>query len=167
MTEDDGKQVAVVARDVPVRTRPSVYPEPFASRMAGRSKRQLGDVFELANFGVNLTELAPGSESALLHRHSRQDEFIYILEGNPTLVTESGEIAMAPGMCAGFPAGGRAHQLQNRSDSRTLYLEVGDRTAADTADYPNDDIRAELDASGQWVFTHKDGRPYRVRGNSH
>ncbi|MEP4379497.1 MAG: cupin domain-containing protein [Alphaproteobacteria bacterium] len=150
----------VIAREVPARTRPSNYPEPFASRMAGRSKRRLGDVFGLANFGVNLTELAPGGESALLHRHSRQDEFIYVLEGTPTLVTDDGETLLAPGMCAGFPAGGTAHHLQNRSDAGVTYLEIGDRQSGDTAEYPDDDIRAELDTSGQWVFTHKDGRPY-------
>lgn len=158
--ENSRISAAIVARDVPARTRSSNYPEPFFSRMAGRSKRQLGDAFGLANFGVNLTELAPGEESALLHRHSRQDEFVYILEGTPTLVTETGDALMSPGMCAGFPACGVAHHLQNRSDSVVVYLDIGDRRPGDSAEYPDDDIRAELDDSGQWVFTHKDGSPY-------
>src|SRR5215210_2178737 len=76
--------VAIVAASAPPRTRPSTYPEPFFSRMAKREKRPLGDLFGLKNFGVNLTRLAPGGESALLHRHSKQDEFVYILEGEPT-----------------------------------------------------------------------------------
>ena len=128
--------------------------------MARREKRQLGDVFGLKNFGVNLTRIAPGGESSLLHRHSRQDEFIYILEGTPTLVTDDGEFALAPGMCAGFPAGGIAHQLVNRSDADVVYLEVGDRTAGDEGSYPNDDIKAELGPDGQWRFSRKDGTPY-------
>jgi uncharacterized cupin superfamily protein len=152
--------VALRAADVAPRTKPSVYPEPFFSRMARREKRQLGDVFGLKNFGVNLTRIAPGGESSLLHRHSRQDEFIYILEGTPTLVTDDGEFALAPGMCAGFPAGGIAHQLVNRSDADVVYLEVGDRTAGDEGSYPNDDIKAELDPDGQWRFSRKDGTPY-------
>ena len=152
--------VALRAADVAPRTKPSVYPEPFFSRMARREKRQLGDVFGLKNFGVNLTRIAPGGESSLLHRHSRQDEFIYILEGTPTLVTDDGEFALAPGMCAGFPAGGIAHQLVNRSDAGVVYLEVGDRTAGDEGSYPNDDIKAELDPDGQWRFSRKDGTPY-------
>jgi uncharacterized cupin superfamily protein len=78
------KTLAVAASDVPVRTKPSVYPEPFRNRIEGREKRPLGDFFGLNNFGVNLTTLAPGSQSALLHRHSKQDEFIYIIEGQPT-----------------------------------------------------------------------------------
>ena len=85
------KPAALVAADVPPRTKPSNYPEPFASRMAGRVKRPLGDVFGLKNFGVNLTCLLPGAISALHHRHSRQDEFIYVLDGAPTLITDAGQ----------------------------------------------------------------------------
>jgi len=159
----DAKPVAppaIRADAVPPRTKPSNYPEPFFSRMAKREKRQLGDVFGLKNFGVNLTKLAPSGESALLHRHSKQDEFIYILEGEPTLVTESAEITLRPGMCAGFPAQGAAHQLVNRTDAVVLYLEIGDRSSGDEGSYPQDDIQAVVDADGKWKFTHKDGRPY-------
>lgn len=159
MTEHSKRVLAIDANAVPLRTRPSVYPEPFASRMSKRQKRVLGDFFGLSNFGVNLTRLPPGAESALLHRHIRQDEFIYILEGEPTLVTEEEEIALAPGMCAGFPAGGTAHQLVNRTAADVVYLEIGDRTAGDEAFYPRDDIQAAL-VERKWVFTHKDGRPY-------
>ena len=154
------KPVAMRAADVAPRTKPSNYPDPFFSRMARREKRQLGDVFGLKNFGVNLTRIAPGGESSLLHRHSRQDEFIYILEGKPTLVTDDGEIALSPGMCAGFPAGGVAHQLVNRSDADVVYLEVGDRTVGDEGSYPRDDIKAALGPDGQWRFSRKDGTPY-------
>ena len=156
----DERPPAVRALDVAPRAKPSTYPEPFFSRMAGREKRQLGDLFGLGNFGVNLTRLAPGGESALLHRHTRQDEFVYILEGSPTLVTEDGETLLAPGMCAGFPAGGSAHQLVNRTAADVLYLEVGDRTPGDAASYPRDDIQADLGPDGQWLFTHKDGSAY-------
>ena len=152
--------IAVVASQAAPRTKPSNYPEPFFSRMGGRTKRPLGDLFGLRNFGVNLTTLAPGGESALLHRHSKQDEFIYIVEGNPTLVTDLGEVELSPGMCAGFPAAGLAHQLVNRSNKPATYLEIGDRSPGDEGSYPNDDIAAALDADGKWVFTHKDGTPY-------
>jgi uncharacterized cupin superfamily protein len=98
-------KTAIHAIKIPLRTTPSLYPEPFASHMAGREKRQLGDFFGLNNFGVNLTRLAPGSISALRHSHSKQDEFIYILQGFPTLHTNEGATRLEPGMCAGFPAG--------------------------------------------------------------
>jgi uncharacterized cupin superfamily protein len=153
--------VAVVATDVAPRTKPSNYPEPFASRMAGREKRQLGDVFGLANFGVNMVRLAPHSVSALRHAHTRQDEFIYVLLGTPTLHTDEGLTALAPGMCAGFKAGtDNGHCLKNETDTEVLYLEVGDRTAGDEASYPDDDLKALLVSTGQWRFVHKDGTPY-------
>lgn len=162
-TPDDtppARPLALQAAEAPARTRPSNYPEPFFGRMGKREKRPLGDLFGLAHFGVNLTRLLPGGESALLHRHSRQDEFIFVLEGTPTLVTDAGEVALAPGMCAGFPARGVAHQLVNRTAEDVVYLEIGDRTPGDAVDYPADDIAARLGPDGKWIFTHKDGSAY-------
>lgn len=152
--------IATLASSTPPRTKPSTYPEPFYTRMAKREKRPLGDLFGLKNFGVNLTRLAPGGESALLHRHSKQDEFIYVFEGEPTLVTDTEEVTLSPGMCAGFPAQGIAHQLVNRTDLAVVYLEIGDRTAGDVGSYPRDDLKASLAPDGKWVYTHMDGRPY-------
>ncbi|HVL57798.1 MAG TPA: cupin domain-containing protein [Burkholderiaceae bacterium] len=151
---------SIVAADAPLRTRPSNYPPEFAARMAGREKRPLGDLFGLRNFGVNLTRLPPGSTSALHHRHSRQDEFIYVLEGHPTLCTDAGERLLGPGECAGFPAGGTAHHLENRGDADVVYLEIGDRTPGDAVVYPRDDLQALLAADGTWRFTRKDGTAY-------
>lgn len=151
---------AVAAADVLPRRRPSVYPEPFASRMAGREKRQLGDFFGLTNFGVNLTRLAPNAVSALRHAHTRQDEFIYVLRGQPTLHTDEGRTRLSPGMCAGFKAGtGNGHRLINETAEEVVYLEVGDRTPGDEGSYPDDDLKALL-VDGRWQFVHKDGTPY-------
>jgi uncharacterized cupin superfamily protein len=152
--------VSTIAADVPPRAKPSVYPEPFASRMVGREKRPLGELFGLANFGVNLTRLAPGATSALRHAHSLQDEFVYVLEGRPTLYTDAGAHPLAPGMCAGFKAGtGDAHRLANETDAPVVYLEVGDRTPGDVASYPDDDLVAVATPTG-WAFCHRDGTPY-------
>lgn len=152
--------IAVEAAAVPPRTKPSTYPEPFFTRMGRREKRVLGDLFHLRNIGVNLTTLLPGGESSILHRHTKQDEFVYVLEGAPTLVTDRAEVQLSPGMCAGFPAGGIAHQLVNRTESPVVYLEMGDRAPGDEGIYPADDLAATLGADGKWVYTHKDGRPY-------
>ncbi len=129
--------------------------------MAGRVVRPLGEIFGLSNFGVNLVALAPAAMSALRHSHSRQDEFVYILSGTPTLVTNGGEVVLQPGMCVGFRAGtGDAHMLANRSDLECMYLVVGDRTPGDTATYPDDDIVAHYGEAGPWQFVHKNGEPY-------
>ncbi len=152
--------VAVAADQVPPRTKSSNYPEPFASRMSGREKRALGDVFGLSNFGVNLTRLAPGAASSLRHAHTRQDEFIYVLLGHPTLLTDRGATPLGPGDCAGFKAGtGDAHCLRNDTETTVVYLEMGDRSPGDAGSYPDDDLQAVL-VNGQWTFLHKDGRPY-------
>lgn len=152
--------VALLASEAPPRTRPTNYPEPFASRMQGRIKQPLGDLFGLTGFGVNLTRLQPGASSALRHAHSKQDEFVYILEGCPTLHTDAGFTPLRPGMCAGFKAGtGNGHRLLNETSEDVVYLEVGDRTPGDQGTYPDDDLQAQL-VGGAWVFTHKDGSPY-------
>ncbi len=152
---------AVSALEVAPRTRPSNYPAPFATRMAGREKRALGEVFGLANFGVNLTRLAPGAISALRHAHATQDEFVYVLSGHPLLITDQGETQLAPGMCAGFKAGtGNAHQIVNRTGEDVLYLDVGDRTPNDTVTYPDEDLKAVASGNGQWKFMHRNGAPY-------
>jgi uncharacterized cupin superfamily protein len=152
--------VAIVAAQAPARVKPSNYPEPFFSRMAGRQKHPLGDLFGLTNFGVNLTKLVPGAASALRHAHTKQDEFVYILQGHPTLHTDEGRTQLAPGMCAGFKAGtGNGHRLVNETGEEVVYLEVGDRTPGDEGSYPDDDLQARL-VDGKWKFVHKDGTPY-------
>jgi uncharacterized cupin superfamily protein len=160
MSDDAKPPVALLAADVPPRAKSSNYPEPFFSRMAKRDKRPLGDRFGLTNFGVNLTRLKPGGSSSLRHAHTRQDEFVYILEGRPTLITEAGRASLKPGMCAGFKAGtGDAHHLVNETDEDVVYLEIGDRTAGDAVTYPDDDL-AVVTIDGRRRMAHKDGTPY-------
>ena len=152
--------VAVATEEAPPKTKQTNYPEPFASRMAGRLKRPLGDLFGLTNFGVNLTRLAPGGRSALRHAHTKQDEFVYVVKGRPTLHTDEGRTPLAPGMCAGFKAGtGNGHCLINETGEEVVYLEVGDRTPGDEGTYPDDDLKATM-VEGKWKFVRKDGTPY-------
>jgi len=157
---DDSKHPSAIrAAEAPLRARPAGYPADLAARIAGREKRPLGDLFGLGVFGVNLTRLAPGTWSALHHSHTRQDEFVYVLEGTPTLVTEAGETSLAPGMCAGFPSGGSAHHLENRSGADVVILEIGDRTPGDAVAYPDDDLTAATGPDGRYRYTRKDGSP--------
>jgi len=151
---------ALFASEAPPRSKRTNYPAPFAARVAGRDKRPLGDLFGLRNFGVKLTRLAPGAASSLHHRHSRQDEFIYVLEGEATLFTDDGETTLRPGMVAGFAANGTAHHLENNSDRDCVILEIGDRSEGDEVNYPADDIQAVMGSDGRWRFAHKDGTPY-------
>ena len=160
-TSKPTKPVSLKAADAPPRARASGYPEKFRARVAGREKKPLGDLFGLTNFGVNLTRLAPGAQSSLRHAHAKQDEFVYILEGRPTLFTNAGATELSPGDCAGFKAGsGDAHHLVNRTREDVLYLEIGDRTPGDSAVYPDEDMQVVQDAEGKWRYLHKDGTPY-------
>ena len=165
-----GSAPFIVASEAPPRARQNIYPEPFAQVVAGRFKRPLGDVFGLQNFGVNWTRLEPGAATALRHHHSKQDEFVFVLQGEPTLITDAGEFLLAPGTCAGFRAGdGNGHQIVNRTALPVVLLEVGDRTPGDVAEYPDDDLAIlpavpgtpSRDASGPRLrFVHKDGTTY-------
>jgi uncharacterized cupin superfamily protein len=140
--------------------RATSYPEPLRSRVAGRSKRKLGDACGLTKFGVNLVTLDPGGESALRHWHTLEDEFVYVLSGEVVLVTDAGAQTLAAGMCAGYPAGRRdAHHFVNRSNAPAIYLEVGNRTDGDNAFYPDDDLLWCEDEKGVYP-AHKDGMRY-------
>lgn len=140
--------------------RGSAYPEAFAGPCAAREKRALGDAFGLVNFGVNLVRLPPGAWSSQRHWHTRQDEFVYMVAGELTLVTDAGEMLLTPGMVAGFAQGDAdGHHLVNRGKEDALYLEVGDRTAGDEVDYPDIDMAARMVEGGR-RFVKKDGTPY-------
>ncbi len=140
----------------------SGYPEPYKSRVAGRRRRRLGDALGLKNFGVNLVRLDPGAESSMRHWHAKQDELIYVLAGEVTLVSNAGRQTLRAGMAAGFPAGNAdGHQLINESSAPASYLEIGDRTPGDHVTYPDPEIDLVVRlVEGKWVYSHKDGRPY-------
>lgn len=154
MSRADGiaQKPPLAARDI-AETTATGYPEPFDKAVRGRGKRRLGDWFGLSRFGVNLTRLAPGAATALKHMHARQDEFVFVLEGEVTLVLGERAHAMKSGDCAGFPAGaGVAHQVVNRSRNEAWILEIGSREADDEVRYPDDDLEARPLPGGGWVF---------------
>jgi uncharacterized cupin superfamily protein len=137
------------------------YPEPFRTLNQHRHYRRLGPLAGLKNFGVKITRIAPGGQSSCRHAHSKQDEFVYILEGETVLETNEGERVMRPGMCAGFPAGtGDAHRFLNRTDKDVVMLIVGDHTTGDEVVYPDVDLAGKLGPDGRFVYTHKDGSSY-------
>jgi uncharacterized cupin superfamily protein len=135
----------------------TIYPPEFAGPLKGREKRTLGDAFGLTQYGVNLTTLAPGSWSAQRHWHEKEDEFIFVIEGNITLIDDAGEHLLKPGMCAGFKAGvANGHHLVNKTKSFATYLEIGTRSADEVAAYPDVDMKA-VKTAGKFAVTRKDG----------
>jgi uncharacterized cupin superfamily protein len=136
------------------------YPEPHLAANSMRYNGRLGDHAGLRNFGVNLTRIVPGGQSSYRHAHSRQDEFIFVLEGEVLLQTNDDEQILRPGMCAGFPAGsGDAHRFINRSQSDAKLLVIGDRSSGDEITYPDVDMHAVLGPDGVYRYKSKSGAP--------
>jgi uncharacterized cupin superfamily protein len=139
------------------------YPDPFHKAVAGRERKRLGNAVGLDQYGVNLTRLAPGSQSSQRHWHATEDELIYVLEGELVLVENDGEIVLKPGDAAGWKAGAaNAHCLVNRSARHAIYLEIGTRNRNDSAQYPDIDLMASK-VEGVTRFLHKSGEPYPPR----
>ena len=142
---------------VPVRVGTG-YPQPFNDACAGRTRRRLGDAGGLGSFGVNLMTLPPGKWSSQRHWHSHEDEFVYVLEGELTLVEDGGATVLRAGDCAAFARGsGNGHHLQNRSSATATYLEVGSRHPDDLTTCSDVDLQS---ANSDGLFRHKDGSPY-------
>ena len=141
---------------VPVKSG-SIYPEPYAAMMQGRSSLRLGDAGGLTQFGANLVMLAPGALSSLRHWHQAEDEFVMVTDGECVLVQDAGETVMRPGDCAAFPAGSTdGHHFINRTDTVARFLVIGSKAAAETATYSDVDMQVHM-ANGKARFTHKDG----------
>lgn len=155
--------IAVSAWDVEPKGPAANFPIDLVARLGAREKRPLGDLFGLTRFGVNLTLLGPGAASAFLHAHSQQDEFVYVLQGTPTLRTEQAEMVLQPGMCAGFAAGGPAHHLVNETAEPVLVLEIGDRSKGDLVRYPDEDLVSAMDEDGTRQFLRRDGSSFAAK----
>lgn len=134
------------------------YPLPFNAPCAERVRQRLGDVGGLTDFGVNLMRLPPGNWSSQRHWHSHEDEFIFVLEGELTLIEDEGETVLRAGDCAAFPKGtGNGHHMINTSSTVAVYLEVGSRAYADLTTCSDIDM---MSANADGRFVHKDGTPY-------
>jgi uncharacterized cupin superfamily protein len=145
---------------VPVKTG-SIYPEPYAGMMAGRSSLRLGEAGGLTQFGANLVILQPGALSSLRHWHLHEDEFVMVTEGECVLVQDAGETVMRPGDCAAFPAGDPdGHHFINRSDREARFLVVGTKAPREVGTYSDVDLRVEI-AGGKARFTYKDGSDWQ------
>lgn len=136
------------------------YPAPYDAQVKGRHRARLSPALGLTKFGVNIVRIEPGAQSSARHWHSQQDEFVYILQGEATLVTDEGETTLSVGMAAGFPAGNpNGHTLANRSDRDVLVMEVGDRPRNEDVTYPDIDM-ANAVRDGKPNFLRKDGSSF-------
>ncbi|HRO10644.1 cupin domain-containing protein [Amaricoccus sp.] len=143
----------------PVKTG-SIYPEPYASEVAGRSSLRLGEAAGLTQFGANLVTLEPGARSSLRHWHEAEDELVMVTEGELTLLQDEGEYTLRPGDCAAWKAGDpNGHCFHNRTDRPARFLVVGSKAARETAHYSDVDFVMHRD-DGRTSFTYRDGTPW-------
>lgn len=134
------------------------YPAQFNAPCADRLRQRLGVAGGLSDFGANLVRLPPGNWSSQRHWHSHEDEFVYVIEGELTLIEDDGETLLRAGDCAAFTKGsGNGHHMINKSCAMALYLEVGSRHPADLTVCSDVDMMS-TNADGR--FVHKDGTPY-------
>jgi uncharacterized cupin superfamily protein len=115
----------------------------------------------LTQFGAFVEILPPGSRSSIKHWHSNEDEMVYVLEGEITLIEGGTETLLRPGDAATFRAGEPlGHVLENRGTGPTRCLVVGTRAAVDTITYPDHDRVLHRDRSREIEhWTDAEGRP--------
>jgi uncharacterized cupin superfamily protein len=139
----------------------SGYPIEFRNSQRNRYNQRLGDFGGLKNYGVNLVRVTPGGQSSARHAHSKQDEFVYVIQGEFVLVSDAGRETVGAGTCIAFPAGtGDGHHLLNLTDRDATFLVVGDRAPDDEVTYPDIDLRIGIGTDGERGFLHKNGAPY-------
>lgn len=142
----------------------SIYPEPYASEMHGRTSLRLGEAGGLTQFGANLVILQPGAKSSLRHWHLAEDEFVMVIQGECTLVQDEGETILRPFDCAAFKAGDpNGHHFINRSRQEARFLVVGTKSRREVATYSDVDFRMTVDYENRTppVFTYKDGTEWQ------
>ena len=153
-----GKKIDLAALPSVIGT---LYPPPFDAPCRARERKKLGDAAGLTQFGVNLLTLPPNAWSSQRHWHTEEDEFVYVLLGETTLISDDGPEVLTAGDAVGFKAGdSNGHRLQNRSGEVAVVLEIGTRIESDAAHYSDIDMVAPPRGE-RAIYTHRDGTPYR------
>lgn len=142
--------------NAPIKTG-SIYPEPYASQMKGRSSIRLGDLAGLTQFGVNIVTLEAGAVASLRHWHLKEDEFAIVLEGELVLVEDEGETIMHSGDCAAWKAGiPNGHRFINKSNEPARFLVIGTKSQNEVATYSDIDMKIQFN-DGKALITYRDG----------
>ena len=125
----------------------TTYPPELNAPCAGRRVERLSEAGGISQFGAYHVTLPPASDgtsswASQRHHHSHEDEFVYILSGQPTLIDDNGKTKLQPGDSCAHPAGdGNAHHLINTTDKPVTFLIVGTKTPEiDHCRYPDADL---------------------------
>lgn len=111
---------------------------------------QLSDAGGLSQFGLYRQTLPPGARTSTRHWHEVEDEFLYVLDGTPTVIENDGPHGLAPGDACCWPGGvANAHTVENRSAEPCTILVLGSRPGDDRCHYP-DVGRTQIDEGDNW-----------------
>ena len=144
--------------------------DPEAEKRAeqyGASERlRYSDAGGLTQFGAHVETLQPGSRSSERHWHEEEDEFLYVISGEATVIEDDGAHPLGPGDAACWPAGAaNAHQVVNRSGAPCTYLIFGTRMAHEAIHYP-DVGRVGYIERGAWRLHRKDDGTLIMEGEA-
>jgi uncharacterized cupin superfamily protein len=142
---------------VPSFTRKHVQNAVTGEDLGEYSNANLGDAAGLTQFGAHVEILHPGGKSSMRHWHEGEDELVYVLAGELTLVEDDGEKPLRAGEAAAWPAGLQvAHRLENRGSTDATYLVVGTRAAHDVIHYREHDLVITFDGPHR-TYARRDG----------
>ncbi len=119
------------------------------------------DTAGIKQYGAYLQTLQPGARSSTRHWHENEDEFLFVVSGQVTVVENDGPHKLEPGDAACWPAGvANAHHVLNESGQPCSYLIVGTRLTMDVCHYP--DVGKTLYSEGEnWRVEGPDGQVLR------
>lgn len=104
------------------------------------SAEHFSDSGGLTQFGAFVETLQPGSSSSFKHWHAREDEMVYMLEGEALVHEGDRKTPLLPGQAATFKAGAPdGHCIENTSSKPAKYLVIGTRLDGDVITYPDHD----------------------------
>jgi len=130
---EEGTQEPFRIEDVP-------WEEWSKGEKLGSRDRSLGKFGGGSHVGVQLEELPPGKQSNLVHYHMLEEEHVFVLDGEVTLILGSKEYELRAGHYVCFPAGQKVgHALINRGSQNCRYLVIGENNPSDVCVYPETD----------------------------
>ncbi|MBC7712188.1 MAG: cupin domain-containing protein [Rhizobacter sp.] len=87
----------------------------------------IGKKLGLKKIGIHIETLPPGRRTSWPHAESAEEEFAYVIEGNPDVWIDGNIHALKPGDFVAFPSGtGIAHAFLNNTESTCLLLVGGE-----------------------------------------
>jgi len=112
----------------------------------------IGQLLGLTRIGIHHERLPPGRRTSYPHAESAEEEFVFVLEGNPDVWIDGTLHRLEPGLAVAFPAGtGICHTFLNNTGTEVRLLVVGEKPKSENRiHYPMNPER-ERSRKDAWV----------------